>query len=100
MVEHTKWQFKSNGINFIIFDPEDDFRTVAECAREEDAKAICALRENVAWRTGALYDAQQIRDELRSQIYDLKRDARLHEVPVKVNNNDLAALQSLARAAK
>lgn len=43
MVEMNKWQVKSNGINFIIFDPEDDFRTVAECARKEDAEEICSL---------------------------------------------------------
>jgi hypothetical protein len=42
----TKWQFKSNGLNFIIFDPGDDFRTVAECRREEDARLICDMRND------------------------------------------------------
>lgn len=55
MVEQTKWQVKSNGINFIVFDPGDDFRTVAECRNNEDAQMICDMRNdaldacNEAW---------------------------------------------------
>jgi len=96
-----RWQVKSNGLNYIIFDPEDDFRTVAECARKEDAEMICALKENISWRTGALADYQQTIGELRAANYDLRhRHRTLHEVPIKLSTEDQCALQSLAFAAR
>lgn len=94
MVEMNKWQVKSNGLNFIIFDPEDDFRTVAECARKEDAEEICSLASRVAWRTDALRDAQHTKGDLHCKISTLTSLAhaakflcewtRDHEYPEKM----------------
>lgn len=46
MVEKAKWQVKSNGLNYIIFDPGEDWRTVAECGRREDAQLICDMHND------------------------------------------------------
>lgn len=42
----NKWNFKSNGLNFFIYAPGEDCRTVAECHRREDAQLICDMRND------------------------------------------------------
>lgn len=69
MVERTKWQVKSNGLNFIIFDPGDEFRTIAECGRKEDAQLICDMKYDAITTVDRMKAyADTMTEELKNKI--------------------------------
>lgn len=102
MVERIKWQFKSNGINFIVFDPDNEFRTVAECPTEQDAKTICELQATaVYWADQQLREAEK-RGVCEHEVERLKyeRDVEIAKVGkwCAIHDKNIAIISALIDA--